>query len=92
MFCFKMLFSLNIFVADACISPFQTQTMHIKSTALLCFPKSLIPWRNSNPGLLFPEASRRQGVCFDLHDKARTDDESGMLKLGGKNYINNSKT
>jgi hypothetical protein len=37
------------------------------TTALLCFPKNLIPWRDSNPGLLVPEADamsiapRRQG-------------------------------
>jgi hypothetical protein len=48
---------------------FNTPTMHIKSfyTALLCFPKNLTPWRDSNPGLLVPEADamstgpRRQG-------------------------------
>jgi hypothetical protein len=45
------------FVANAFISPFNTQTMPIKSfyymytTALLCFPKNLIPSRDSNPGL-----------------------------------------
>jgi hypothetical protein len=59
------------FVANAFISPFNTQTMHIKSflftTALLCFPKNLIPWWDSNTGLLVPEADamstapRRQG-------------------------------
>jgi hypothetical protein len=38
------------------------------TTALLCFPKNLIPWRDSNPGLLDPEADamstapRRQGT------------------------------
>jgi hypothetical protein len=51
---------------------FNTQTMHIKvilyTTALLCFPKNLIPWWDLNPGLLVPEAdamstaSRRQGI------------------------------
>jgi hypothetical protein len=34
--------------------------MHIRSflytTALLCFPKNLIPWWDSNPDLLVPEA------------------------------------
>jgi hypothetical protein len=63
----------NIFVANALISPFNTQTMLIESfykqqtTALLCFPKNIIPWRDSNPGLFIPEvdamstALRRQG-------------------------------
>jgi hypothetical protein len=34
------------------------------TTALLCFPKNLIPWRDSNPGLLFLRRIRcplRQG-------------------------------
>jgi hypothetical protein len=43
------------------------------TTALLCLPKNLIPWRDSNPGLLVPEADamstasrRRQGKAADL--------------------------
>jgi hypothetical protein len=59
-------------LANAFISHFNSQTMHVKSfymytTALLCFPKNLIPWRDSNPGLLVPErdamstAPRHQG-------------------------------
>jgi hypothetical protein len=52
---------IGISVANAFISPFNTQTMHIKSihtytTALLCFSKNLIPWRDLNPDLLIPEA------------------------------------
>jgi hypothetical protein len=43
-------------VANAFISPSNTQTIHSKvilyTTALQCFPKNLIPWRDSNPGLL----------------------------------------
>jgi hypothetical protein len=40
---------------------FNTQTMHIKSFytqqhCYVCFPKNLIPWRDSSPGLLVPEA------------------------------------
>jgi hypothetical protein len=71
---FKLCF-FNIFVAEAFISPSNTQTMHIKllyTTALLCFPKNLMPWRDSNPGLLVPEADamssapRRQGVFKDV--------------------------
>jgi hypothetical protein len=46
----------SVFVANALISPFNTHTMHIKSfyTQQNCyaFPKNLIPWRDSNPGLL----------------------------------------
>jgi hypothetical protein len=51
-------------VANAFISPFQ------HTTALLCFPKNLIPLRDSNPGLLVPEvdvmstAPRYQGNIF----------------------------
>jgi hypothetical protein len=57
-------------VANAFISPFNTQNAYkviLNTTALLCFPKNLIPWRDSNPGLLIPEAysmataPRRQG-------------------------------
>jgi hypothetical protein len=63
------------FVANAFIS-FNTQTMHIMqvilyTTALLCFPKNLIPWRDSNPGLLVLVADamstaplRRRVVAF----------------------------
>jgi hypothetical protein len=63
---------LNTFVADAFISPFNTQAMHIKSfyTQQHCYvPKNLIPYRDSNPGLLVTEANamsiapRRQGLC-----------------------------
>jgi hypothetical protein len=36
---------------------FHHKTIHIKSllytTALLCFTKNPIPWRDSNPGLLY---------------------------------------
>jgi hypothetical protein len=63
---------LDIFVANAFISSYNTQTMHIKSLytqqhCYVCFPKNLIPWRDLNPGLLVPEADamstapRRQG-------------------------------
>jgi hypothetical protein len=57
-------------VANAFISPFNTQTMHIKlfyPQQHCCFPKNLLPWWDSNPGLLVPEADemstapRRQG-------------------------------
>jgi hypothetical protein len=45
-------------VANAFISPFNTKTMHIKSFYTLqhCYVslKNLIPWRDSNPGLLVP--------------------------------------
>jgi hypothetical protein len=51
--------------------------MHIKSfyiytTALLCSPTNLTPWRDSNPGLFVPEtdamstAPRRQGSSKQL--------------------------
>jgi hypothetical protein len=55
------------------------------TTALLCFPKNLIPWRDTNPGLLFPEAdamsnaSRRQAavsVFFGFHDSAMNENLS----------------
>jgi hypothetical protein len=53
-------FSKIFFVANAFISPFNTQTTHIKSfyTQQHCcvFPENLIPRRDSNPGLLVPEA------------------------------------
>jgi hypothetical protein len=46
-------------VANAFFSPFNTQAMNIKvilyTTALLRFPKNLIPWWDSNPGLLVLE-------------------------------------
>jgi hypothetical protein len=51
----------NIFVANAFISTFNTQTMLIRSfyTQQHCYVslKTLhSPWRDSNPGLLVPEA------------------------------------
>jgi hypothetical protein len=60
------------FVANAFISPFNTQTTHFKSflTQHHCYVSLNtlpIPWRDSNPGLLAPEADvmstapRRQG-------------------------------
>jgi hypothetical protein len=53
-------FFLNIFCTICVISPFKTQTMHIKSfyTQQHCYVslKNLIPWRDSNPGLLVPGA------------------------------------
>jgi hypothetical protein len=65
----------KIFVANAFISPFNTQTMHNKSfyTQRHCyvFLKNLIPWWDSNPGLLVPEADamstapRRQGTLVE---------------------------
>jgi hypothetical protein len=66
-------FYLYIFVPNAVISPFNTQTMHFKSfyTQQHCVSlKNLMPWRDSNPGLLFPEAGvmstapRRQGFFW----------------------------
>jgi hypothetical protein len=57
-------------VANAFIYFQNTNNEHqviLKTTALLCFPKNLIPWQDSNPGLLVPEADamstapRRQG-------------------------------
>jgi hypothetical protein len=63
---------------NAFIYPSNTQTMHIKllyTTALLCFPKNLIPWRDSNSGLLVPEADatstapRRQGIAQKFFEK-----------------------
>jgi hypothetical protein len=58
-------------LANAFISPFNAQTMHIKSfyTKQHCYVslKNFLPWRDSNPGLLVPEvdamstAPRRQG-------------------------------
>jgi hypothetical protein len=69
---FNKIFFKNIFVANAFISPFNTQTIHIKSfyTQQHCYvsPKNLIPWRDSNPGLVVPEANamstatRHQGI------------------------------
>jgi hypothetical protein len=62
-------------MANAFISPFNTQTMHIKSfyTQQHCYVslKNLIPLRDSNPGLLVPEADamstapRRQGFLLN---------------------------
>jgi hypothetical protein len=61
----------NNFVANAFISSVNTQAMHIKSFDTqqhFCFPKNLIPWRDSNLGLPVPEADamstapRRQGI------------------------------
>jgi hypothetical protein len=53
-------FFKNIFVANGFISPLNTQTRHIKSfyTQQHCYVslKNLIPWRDSNPGLLVPQA------------------------------------
>jgi hypothetical protein len=51
----------RVFEANAFISPFNTQTKYfvcviLYTTALLCFPKNFMPWRDSNPGLLVPEA------------------------------------
>jgi hypothetical protein len=45
---------------------FNTQTMHIKSlyTQQHCFPKNLIPWRDSNPGLDVPEADAMPTVTL----------------------------
>jgi hypothetical protein len=43
-------------VANAFISPFNTQTMPIKHNSSDMFHKNLIPWRDSNPGLLVLEA------------------------------------
>jgi hypothetical protein len=71
-----LLFNFILLNTVLCTMPlvllFNTQAMHIKSfytytTALLWLPKNLIPWRDSNPGLLVPEANvtstapRRQG-------------------------------
>jgi hypothetical protein len=56
-------------VANAFISSLNTQTMH-KSfyTQQYCyvFPKNLIPWRDSNPGLLVPEADGMMSTEFSL--------------------------
>jgi hypothetical protein len=63
-YCFLLIF----FVANAFISPFNTQTMHIKSslytTALPCFPENLISWRDSNTGLLVLEADAKITVLL----------------------------
>jgi hypothetical protein len=53
------LFKKYILLANDFFSPLNTQSMHIVifyTTALLCFLKYIIPWRDSNPGLLVPEA------------------------------------
>jgi hypothetical protein len=52
---------LKYFVADAFISPFQHTNNANKAIlyamhCYLCFPKKLMPWRDSNPGILVPEA------------------------------------
>jgi hypothetical protein len=45
---------------------------HFINIALLCFPENLIPWWDSNPGLLVPEADmmsnapRHQGHGFSF--------------------------
>jgi hypothetical protein len=69
-------FFKNIFVDNDFISPFHhtnnANEVILYTTALLCFPKNLIPWWDSNPGLLVPEADamstapRRQGFIFFL--------------------------
>jgi hypothetical protein len=60
-----------IFCGQCLYFSFRTNNAYegiLYTTALLCFPKNLIPWRVSNPGLLVPEADsmstapRRQGV------------------------------
>jgi hypothetical protein len=72
----------NIFVANTFIYLLSVNKRsilsHLFTTALLCFPKNLIPWRDSNPGLLVPEADamstapRRHGrslnslQCFQM--------------------------
>jgi hypothetical protein len=33
------------------------------TTALLCFPKNFIPWQDTNPGLLVPEADAMSMYC-----------------------------
>jgi hypothetical protein len=57
---FLFYFIIWYFLANACISPFNTQAMHIKSLSqqhCYDFPKkNLIPWLDSNPGLLVSEA------------------------------------
>jgi hypothetical protein len=65
------------FVANAFISPFKTQTMHIKSfyTQQHCYVslKTLYPVRDLNLGLLVPEADamstalRRQGEFLGIY-------------------------
>jgi hypothetical protein len=71
---------LKVFEANAFISPFNTQTKHIckvilNTTALQCFPKNPIPWRDSNPGPLIPEADamstapRCQGDIWQLENQ-----------------------
>jgi hypothetical protein len=62
-YCFK-----NTFVANAFISTFHhTNNAYwgiLYTTALLCFPKNLIPWRDSNPGLIVPEAEPMYIACY----------------------------
>jgi hypothetical protein len=76
--CFKK----KYFLANSFISLFSIHKQwilsHLYTTALLCFPKNLIPWRDSNPGLLVPEADamstapRRQGRSVHLLNKTET--------------------
>jgi hypothetical protein len=71
-----LIISLNIFVANAFISPFNTQNnafyVILYTTALPCLPKNLIPPRDSNPGSSVLEADamttvpRRQEKENDL--------------------------
>jgi hypothetical protein len=75
--CCQNLICIVIVLANAFISPFNTQTMHIKSFYAqrhsYVFPKNLIPWRDSNPSLLVPEADamssapRRQMHCLCVY-------------------------
>jgi hypothetical protein len=61
-------------VANAFISPFSTQTMHIESfdTQHHCYFSVKKTWRDLNPGLLVPEADAmstaplRQGIHIYL--------------------------
>jgi hypothetical protein len=56
-------------VDNAFISPCKAQTMHtyvlshfICTQQHCCFPKNLMPWRDSNPGLLIHEADAMSTV------------------------------
>jgi hypothetical protein len=64
----------KIFCGQCLYFTFQhTNICIINFKSLLCLPKSLIPWRDSNPGLLVPEADamstapRRQGTSSNFH-------------------------
>jgi hypothetical protein len=63
-------------------------------TALLCFPKNLSLWRDSNPGLLVPEADslstapRLQGTRL-LCSRGRCDDQCGESNLRSYNFADN---